>query len=201
MIVNEKLYDSNFFSRYFNDKKYLNDHKVLAKAVKKIFSPSYVIDIGCGSGQILYHLKNKFQIEVKGFEGSKCASVFWMDEVKDSIEIADCSVNLPDPSKKADVVICLEVAEHIPTEGSDALVENITKYSSNHVVFSAAPPGQGGKNKSHINEQPWKFWKTKFKAHNFSLNEKLNNAFHVLINQRIMCPWYINNTRILSHDI
>ncbi len=59
-----------------------------------------------------------------------------------------------------DCVICTEVAEHVPTEYSDSVVENVSSMASAWIVWSAAPPGQGGD--GHINLQPPQFWLDKF---------------------------------------
>lgn len=61
-----------------------------------------------------------------------------------------------------DIITCLEVAEHLPEEGSRALVDTIGRHISNTgvVIFSAAPPGQGGEH--HVNNRPAWEWRDMF---------------------------------------
>jgi hypothetical protein len=57
------------------------------------------------------------------------------------------------------------VAEHIRESASEIFVESITRHTRAYVLFSAAPPGQGGEH--HINEQPEEFWRKKFEERGF----------------------------------
>ena len=50
--------------------------------------------------------------------------------------------------KKYDCSVSIEVAEHIPEEYSEKLVEH-DQLSNGFIIFTAAPPGQGGT--GHIN--------------------------------------------------
>lgn len=78
----------------------------------------------------------------------------------------------------ADLAICLEVGEHLPPELGDRLVRLLSELSST-VVFSAAPPGQGGI--AHINEQPREYWMRRFEDCSLrfrgDLTEELSRRF------------------------
>lgn len=78
----------------------------------------------------------------------------------------------PDPSTY-DVALCLEVAEHLPAELGDRLVTYLADAPT--VVFTAAPPGQGGT--GHINEQPKTYWETRFEARGKTRARELESAF------------------------
>lgn len=51
--------------------------------------------------------------------------------------------------RRFDLVLCLEVAEHLPASAADTLVRSLTGLG-NVIAFSAAIPFQGGAN--HVNE-------------------------------------------------
>ena len=55
-----------------------------------------------------------------------------------------------------DLVVCLEVAEHLPKRASTSVVANVAKSADKYIAFSAAQPGQWGD--GHINCQPVSFW-------------------------------------------
>lgn len=61
-----------------------------------------------------------------------------------------------DLERTYDLVVCLEVAEHLPLEAADILCDTITRHCSGWLLFTAAPPGQGGY--GHCNLKPFHFW-------------------------------------------
>jgi hypothetical protein len=69
-------------------------------------------------------------------------------------------LNLP----KADLVISLEVAEHLPETVSGSFIKLLCR-SSEYVLFSAAVPRQGGD--AHVNEQWPAYWYAHFVANGF----------------------------------
>src|SRR5262249_14104781 len=77
------------------------------------------------------------------------------------IVVADISKPL-DCERRFDLAICLEVAEHLPSDCAADLVTNLCN-AADVVLFSAATPGQGGTR--HINEQRPSYW-----SHLFSRN-------------------------------
>jgi SAM-dependent methyltransferase len=66
-----------------------------------------------------------------------------------------------DLRRQFDLVQSLEVAEHLPRTASAEFVASLVRHSRGLVLFSAAPPGQGGEN--HINEQSYDFWRGLFR--------------------------------------
>ena len=67
-----------------------------------------------------------------------------------------------------DLVICLEVAEHIPRPAAGMLIQNIARHAGDDILFSSAPPGQDGT--GHINLQPQKYWRDQFSGYRCELN-------------------------------
>lgn len=115
-------------------------------AIDKI-GPSSVLDVGCGPG-----------IYVDSFTSRSVAAVGI-----DPDERADGRANvikesLFDCSRSADLVLCLEVAEHIEEEKSELIAAKISSFihMGGFLIWSAAQPGQGGT--GHINCQPKEFW-------------------------------------------
>ncbi len=85
---------------------------------------------------------------------------------------------------KYDLALNLEVAEHIPESSAEFLVQLLTT-KADKVLFSAAIPGQGGKN--HCNEQFQTYWANLFQKHGFyPKNLDIRNNYNIAI-------WYRNN--------
>jgi len=79
-----------------------------------------------------------------------------------------------------DLITCLEVAEHLPLDSHETLCDTIVRHlrpkpnmddASGYVVFSAAPPGQGGEH--HIGCRPAREWRSMFYERGISYREDL----------------------------
>ncbi|MCF8026512.1 MAG: methyltransferase domain-containing protein [Desulfobacteraceae bacterium] len=135
--------------------------------IVNLINPRSVIDVGCGLGTWLKEFSN-YGIEVKGVDGN------WVPadqlRIKES-EFCTCDLTdrtnyhiFTDSYKLYDLVICLEVAEHLPPELSEDFVDLLI-YLSDTVLFSAAIPFQGGNN--HVNEQWQSKWASIFEQSDF----------------------------------
>ena len=89
-----------------------------------------------------------------------------------------------------DLVVSLEVAEHLPPESARTFIDSLTDLGS-VVMFSAAIPLQGGTN--HVNEQWPSYWAQLFQERGYvavdCLRYKIWNNEHVE-------PWYAQNILI-----
>ncbi len=121
------------------------------------FHPQSVVDVGCGNGTFLsVFLENGIK-DILGLDGG------WVNRSELYIDGAfflekdlekDLSIN-----RKFDMVLCLEVAEHLSGDVADNFINNLTNLGD-IIIFSAAIINQGGQN--HINEQPFDYWIEKF---------------------------------------
>lgn len=114
--------------------------------------PSWVIDVGCGTGWWLQHFHHYLDVETFGVDlyAPECIRPRLYADISSGI---DCT--------GWDLAICLETAEHLPEESAEPLVEGLAKAET--VLFSAATPGQPGVD--HINCQPHDYWHDLFAAH------------------------------------
>lgn len=87
----------------------------------------------------------------------------------------------------ADLVICLEVAEHLPSNTGPRLIDDLCRLSD-VIVFSGAVPGQGGH--GHINERPHEYWIELFAKNNFTTDTRIRSQIASLDGVK---PWYRNN--------
>jgi hypothetical protein len=145
-----------------------------------------VIDVGCGNGLWLsIFLENNIK-DIHGYDGK------WVDKSLLAIPAENFQTidlcNDKFDNEKADLVISLEVAEHLPESLSDQFVLSLTKISS-IILFSAAIPGQGGTN--HINEQWPTYWIKKFEKYGFIVNDCIRKNFWG--NEKVE-SWYKQNT-------
>lgn len=97
--------------------------------------------------------------------------------------------------KKFDLVISLEVGEHLPESAADTFVENICKHGD-VVLFSAAIPGQGGNN--HLNEKWPSYWAEKFYRNGFKLYDFIREK---IWNNKDVPYYYRQNILVFSKRV
>jgi SAM-dependent methyltransferase len=165
---------------------------VISASIVQDLNPSKVADVGCGTGAMLEALQTR-GCSVQGFEKSKAALEICHArklQVKEfDLENDDMPIE-----RMFDVVISMEVAEHLPQKVDDRYIDMLTHLAP-IVVFTAAPPGQGGTD--HINEQPPEYWLEKFRRRNFQLDGSLTNSWRKSWGQSGQVKsWYFANLMI-----
>jgi len=156
-IYNKKFYDAH------KDENFLSAKQIVPLIIKN-FECSSVVDVGCGLGAWLSVFKQCGIDEIWGVDANKLAETNYLidkTKIKTGCDFSSPSFNL---NTKADLTICLEVAEHLPESAADMFVEKLI-CSAPVIIFSAAYPEQTGVN--HINEQPPWYWREKFNKHGY----------------------------------
>lgn len=143
--------------------KELEPPRIILNYINKLISmPQSVLDMGCGLGAFLNVYHNLGVVDFLGIDGN-WVNVSELLIPKDKFLAHDLTQEIT-LNRKFDLAICLEVAEHLPPNAGDVLVNNIVNHA-NTIIFSAAPSMQGGQN--HINEQPFDYWFLKFEKRGF----------------------------------
>jgi len=167
----------------------VNSAAAVAKELAKVFAaaatpkplllpgstsrPFYVVDVGGGEG----HWAAAFRDEVPGDCAALCVDGEHVAEHVVPFLPRDLNQPLdlyPDTPKYVDLVICLEVAEHLPPERAAGFVAELA-HLSDLILFSAAVPGQPGTN--HVNCQPPTYWRDLFAQHGLSGSGALRHLF------------------------
>lgn len=141
----------------------------------------HVIDIGCGEGWFGAKLGDLTNAHISlwdndGFDSPNRAEGNWS-----KLDLENFTIDF-----QPDLIICLEVAEHLTEKAGRNLVKEIAK-STDHVLWSAAIPGQGGH--GHINEQWSNYWIHQFNELGFTA-EPIGLEFWG--NEKVE-PWYQQN--------
>ena len=154
--------------------------------ILELLKPSSVVDIGCGSGEWL-SVFNRYGVEdILGVDGN------YVD--RNSLAISSDKFLALDLTRsftinrKFDLVISLEVAEHLPSESAEIFIDSLTKLGS-VILFSAAIPFQGGTH--HVNEQWQEYWIDLFSNKNYAVIDCVRPQ--VWQNQNVEY-WYAQNT-------
>jgi len=137
----------------------------IAQAIVADFAPRSVVDVGCGTGALLDAMR-AHGCDVFGYEYSK-AAIEYCRKRNLPVERFDVEKDQVAGARRCDVVVSMEVAEHLPAAVAERYVAMLAGLAP-VVVFTAAIPGQGGND--HVNEQPHEYWIEKFSAHGFVLD-------------------------------
>lgn len=143
--------------------------------------PKTVLDLGAGDG---WWCKSFHDM------GSNCWAVELHQEAREfippQVQFIQHDLTKPvDLNAMADLVICLEVAEHLPRPAAGILVSTVCNHARNRILFSSAPPGQAGT--GHLNLQPQKYWRDMFAGHRCEFNAQMTGqarvAFENIVNE------------------
>ena len=157
----------------------------VAPVLIDMLQPRNVVDVGCGNGAWLSVFKELGIKNILGIDGSYVEP--------QTLRIAPeefLPMDLQRPgaiNNIFDLVLSLEVAEHLPRECANDYLDLLTSLGD-VIAFSAAIPNQGGT--GHVNEQWPEYWKTLFEARGFRLVDCLRGRFW---NNRNIERWYRQN--------
>jgi SAM-dependent methyltransferase len=158
-------YGAHYFQTYRDapyerSTKWLGVFGVIADGIVREIAPKTVLDVGCAMGFLVEHLRDR-GVEAQGIDISGHAIAGVRDDIKPSCRVA--SILEPVPGRY-DLVVCLEVVEHLPETEAHAAVGRLCGLSDD-VLFSSTP-GDFGED-THINVQPPEYWAGLFAAHGF----------------------------------
>ena len=121
-----------------------------------------VLDVGCGVGSWLAVMSDSGVSDVMGIDGDLVPEELLQIPAQ-FVQHKDLSRPF-DLGRRFDLVISIEVAEHLPQSSADLFIQSISAHTD-LVAFSAAVPGQGGT--GHVNEQWPSYWASRFEAEGF----------------------------------
>jgi SAM-dependent methyltransferase len=184
--MTKTLYDHEFYSRHIDLS--LQSAKIVAPLVMKLASISSVIDVGCGLGGWLRAFAENGVPLLRGIDGSyvNTSNLYVPPECFTAVDLTK-----PIPTNEHfDLAVCLEVAEHLPSQFSAQLVRGLTELAP-VVLFSAAMPGQGGI--GHVNEQWPEYWRDLFKERAF----RMLDPIRPLIREDCRVEWWYRQNLVM----
>ncbi len=178
---------------------YNSDHesgsaRVVVPLILEIIQPTSVIDVGCGIGQWLQVFNENGVNSILGLDGPHVLET----NLRISKEyFQSVNLNLSKDIKldtEFDLVLCLEVAEHLFDTSAKQLIEFLTN-AGNNIIFSAAVPFQTGEN--HYNEQWPDYWQKLFKEQGYVFIDIFRDK---IWNDTRVNWWYRQNLFLVTND-
>jgi SAM-dependent methyltransferase len=154
-----RLYDAKFYRELQATRESARE---ILPMVFDLLKPASIVDIGCGQGQWLATAMELGVDDVLGVDGDWALRTK-VEIPREKFLAHDLSMPLQF-DRKFDLALALEVAEHLPASRARQFVQSLCE-ASDKVLFSAAIPGQGGRN--HLNEQWPAYWAKLFAEFEF----------------------------------
>lgn len=176
-------YDEETGIYLFDEKKQKFDPS-FAEKLAELYSPAYAADFGCSLGEYVRFLREKGW-RISGFEGSpveKVTSGIW------TLDLSQKQHTLP----TFDLVLCLEVGEHVPPKREGNFLWNLVRASSRKLILSWATPGQGGI--GHVNCKGQEEVVRIFQKRGFSRNQEEGK----ILRDSAEHPWLRKNVQVFD---
>ena len=181
--------DPTYGQAYFASGIFEQNYDIMADRIVAAYAPRTALDVGCGPAHLSKALAAR-GVAVTALDGHSRPDV-----AGTSVAFHECDLNSSAALERVagkfkatfDVAICLEVAEHLQPEASDALIAFLCAQAP-VVIFSAGIPGQGGN--GHINCQAREAWHDRFRRHDFHLAHQLRPR---LQDEPTVASWYRYN--------
>ena len=182
------LLPSGYSPEFFFSRKRLASEsaKAVLPWVIERTRPLSVVDVGCGTGSWLAEVRRAGIVDVLGLDGD------WVPRKEleipaENFKVADFTEPL-NLGRRFDLVISLEVAEHLVADISDVFIAQLASLGD-IVLFSGAIPHQGGT--GHVNEQWPDYWISRFEREDFACVDCIRPTFW---RDERVAFWYAQNS-------
>ncbi len=182
-------YDASFFEH--TTRVSLASARKIVSVVQRLLPVRSVLDAGCAQGAWLSVWRDAGVDDYAGLDGD------YVDRTRMHIDpkhfVPHDLGQRFDLARRFDLAQSLEVAEHLPASRAEGFVDDLTRHAD-AVLFSAAPPGQGGEN--HINEQPYEYWRDFFARREYALYDCVRPLVR---DDDEVAVWYRHNVFLFLH--
>jgi len=154
--------------------------------------PHSYLDVGCGDG---------YFVELMGKLTGNTGKVIGIDLTSSGPFVFVHDLRTPlNLNNKFDMVVSLEVGEHLPEEYADIYCDTLVRHTDQWLVFSAAQVGQSGWH--HINCQPKEYWLGKLEMRGLKFNRVKTEEVAVAWSKFVPkdCQWAYHNLMILGEE-
>lgn len=155
----------------------------LLDAFRRFGIPGTMLDVGCGAGHLV-EIAHALYVHAIGMDIA-------IEHETSRLWRADITQPLKRGLVAFDLVLCLEVAEHLPAADAGGLCSLLAATTRGRLLFSAATPGQGGA--GHVNEQPFDYWVERLTACGLRLDERATTTLRESWSRLAPAAWWYGN--------
>lgn len=155
-----RWFDETYFRRgcgqpYERSPEWLQHFSRIAERIVRHIEPPTVLDAGCAMGFLVEALRER-GVEAFGIDISEYAIGQVRADLRPYCRLGSVSDPLP---QRYDLVVCIEVLEHLPKLEAEKAIENFCA-ASDDILFSSTPLDY--REATHFNVQPLEYWAEQF---------------------------------------
>ncbi len=160
LLYNEKYYQNYNGDNYGRNEKWFSFFGNIADNIVEKIQPKTVLDIGCAYGLLVEALRDRgceaFGIDVSDYALSRARN--------DIVKYLSVDTILRPMSRKFDLIVTIEVIEHIKEEDCETAVQNMCA-AADSVLLATTPDDFD--DPTHFNVQPPVYWVKQFAKFGF----------------------------------
>ena len=180
-LFNAYYYAHDCGEPYLRNDVWLRRFDAFAERICLDIQPVSVLDAGCALGLLVEVLRNR-GVEAWGIDISEFAIQNVYPQIREYCQVG--SITEPFPLPRYDLIVSIEVLEHLPKEEADQAIANLCQHSDD-VLFSSTPYDY--QEATHFNVQPSEYWVECFARHGFFRDVDFDASF--------ITPWAIRFRR------
>ena len=119
--------------RHFEELHNLDAPREIVPVIMDLVNPTSVVDVGCGLGTFIHVFKDNGVADALGIDGSWCNKELLFKYINKEEFLEKDLEQIIRIDKKFDLVVCLEVAEHLTEKRADSFVLG---YRQNMLFFT-----------------------------------------------------------------
>jgi SAM-dependent methyltransferase len=172
------IYDEAYYRSYCGEVPYEADaprwrqlFEGIAARIASDIAPATVLDAGCALGLLVHALRRR-GVEAWGIDVSPFAIGQVPEPARPFCRVG--SILEPPSGERVDLVVCIEVVEHLPREQAEAAVASLCARGDD-VLFSSSPHDY--REPTHHNVEPVEGWAERFARHGFVRDVDFDASF------------------------
>jgi GT2 family glycosyltransferase len=159
-------YDATYYAHscgepYERNATWLGAFNLIADHIVTQLQPHTVLDAGCAMGFLVESLRQR-GVDAWGIDISGYAIQQVIPEIQPFCKVG--LITEPFPNPRYDLIVCIEVIEHLTAEEAVCAVENLCKHSDD-ILLSSTP--FDFREPTHVNVQPPEYWASLFSRFGF----------------------------------
>jgi hypothetical protein len=136
---------------YERNEHWLSFFGKVADGIVRDLHPTSALDAGCAMGFLVEQLRER-GVDASGIDVSEYAVSQAHESVRDQVQVGSLAEPL---GRRYDLVVCIEVLEHIPPAETDQAIANLCA-AGDRILLSTTPEDFG--EASHVNVRPPEAW-------------------------------------------
>lgn len=172
--------------------------KCLIEVFIELGIPDTFLDVGCGPGHLVLYAAAAGCLALGIDICLPPGEQVYKQKAGGIARLISMDLTKTKSFERAGMVVCWEVAEHLPEPLVDHLCKLLAESTERYLLFTAAVPGQGGA--GHLNEKPKSYWRERILSyHGMTYDSVVTEVLTPrMLQVAPAAPWYGNNLQVFQ---